>query len=640
MLLSVLVSIYLLIKVLIFYTRSLSVIEFAFLTMTFGLAPAYSLKRVLKFDNIIGWLVNSSVLGILFIPFLFLALGWMGVNFVFIYSTCFLYACSLMGMISLLFFADDLSVEYYFISNAITKTDALFYITIIGYTFILTLLNFSRVYIQWDAFTFWGLDAKYIFHLNQLRDSTLDVFGSFRYTAYYPVYYSIIYDLYGVVAEQYANWINVFLNLLALLLIYNNILQKGVVHKLLIVTMLIIVSYAATLVVNMFSMYADILCAFNLLLFVIVLISNYKFESETYSKRMFLLLLLAASFYFIKSPFIFLTCLLMVVYIVYDLKFLLNNLWVLMKRADFWLIITLIVVMYMMRFNYFTTILKTGSNTPITDLYLPNFSSLYDSLSYAIKLTSWLIDKSPYLVGMWFLGICSVFLVEKQGSNKGYYFIYWISITVVLSYCIVYLINQSDLSSNSLARYCAVIMYLVPLMFSYIGINLSPTKCIVVMTVLFLLLGYFFIKTMTPMPLYEKFTLSTGSYNVVLKKESRIAEETLRISGDSSRILIADDFSNNNLLSNMYIDAIFVRYFLMFNSVGGQYIMTTEKIYEYSLSQNADYVLLLSYANTFEHCEKIFIEDHNYLIKTDRHISYSVDECIFSKNVILDLTKK
>ncbi len=634
------VLIYLLIKVLIFYAHSLSVVEFAFLAAVFGFAPAYFFRKVLKFENIIGWLVNSSVLGILFIPFLFVTLGWLGINFVFVYSISFLYICSLLGAVFLFIFADDDSVKYYFDLNRVDKIDILFHLILVGYTFILTLLNFYQVYIQWDAFTFWGLDAKYIFQLNRLRDSTLDVFSTFRYTAYYPVYYSIIYDIYGAVVEQYANWINVFLNFLALLLVYNNILHKSIVYKLFIVTMLIIVSYIAILVVYMFSMYADVLCAFNLLLFMMVLTADYEFKPETYSRRIFLLFLLAISLYFIKSPFIFLTCLLILLFVLYDFKFLLDKWNILVRRIDFWFVFAIVVTLYLMRFYYFTVTLSVGNNTPINDLYIPSFTSLHSSLVYAAGLISWLVNRSPYLIGMWLLGLFSVFVVNKQLHNKSYYYVYWVSFGVLISYCIIYIINQSDLASGSLVRYCAIVMYLIPLMFTYGKFEFSRTNSLALATVLFILSCYVFVKTMTPMPLYEHFSLSTGSYSVILKKEYKIAEETLKITGADARILIADDFLKEDLLGNMYLEAIFVRYFLMFNSVGGQYMTTRENLYDYGLEQNADYILLLSYANTYDHCEKILVSDHNYLIKIDKSKSYDLSTCVFSNNMIFDLSKK
>ncbi len=638
-LLGIFAAVFLSIRHVVSYAHSLQVFEFAFITLIFGFAPAFFFRKVFKFENIIGWLVNSSVLGVLFIPFLFILLGWVGINWVFIYSIIFLYGCSLLGLLLLFLFEDDLSLKNSLGLKGIGKSDIFFFAVLGGYTFILTLQNFYRVYIQWDAFTFWGLDAKYIFQMNQLRDSTLDVFGLFRYTAYYPVYYSIIYDLYGAVVEQYANWINVFLNFLAMLLVYNQIIHKGFAQKFFVVTLLVIVSYAAFLNVYMLSMYSDVLCAFTLLLFAVVLTSPYEFEHETYNKRIFLLLTAATCLYFIKSPYIFLTGFLIFVYILYDFELLQNNWRILINRTDFKVGIAIIVLMYAMRSYYFAFILEVG-NTPIKDLYTPHFVSLHSSAVYGAGLAAWFFNRSPYLVGLWVVGLCSVLLIGKSGPNRSYYYIYCLSISIVLFYLAVYVINQSDLTSGSLVRYCAVVMYLIPLLFTWFHFDPPPAKLIVSTAVLFLLCGYFFTKIMTPMPMYEKFELSTGSYNVVLKKEARLAEKALRLAGNSSRILIADDVSNDILVGNMNIEAIFVRYFLMFNSVGGQYTTTADRLYEYALIQDADYILLLSYADSFDSCGKILMDGHHYLIKTEEDLPRGDGECLFSGNIIFDLSKR
>jgi hypothetical protein len=76
---------------------------------------------------------------------------------------------------------------------------------------------------------------------------------------------------------------------------------------------------------------------------------------------------------------------------------------------------------------------------------------------------------------------------------------------------------------------------------------------------------------MTPMSLNRRFELNTGSYSVWLPEYSAIAENALKISGGDAKILIADDDPESNRAGNMVTPAIYIRYFLMNNSVGGQY---------------------------------------------------------------------
>ncbi len=147
-LLGIFAAVFLSIRHVVSYAHSLQVFEFAFITLIFGFAPAFFFRKVFKFENIIGWLVNSSVLGVLFIPFLFILLVWVGINWVFIYSIIFLYGCSLLGLLLLFLFEDDLSLKNSLGLKGIGKSDIFFFAVLGGYTFILTLQNFYRVYIQ------------------------------------------------------------------------------------------------------------------------------------------------------------------------------------------------------------------------------------------------------------------------------------------------------------------------------------------------------------------------------------------------------------------------------------------------------------------------------------------------------------
>ncbi len=640
-LLGVLFLFYVAIKIVIVYFSALRVIEFAFLSTIFGLAPAFFFRRVFKFENAIGWLINSNILGILIIPFLFLFAGWIGINVVFVYSVWFIYICSFLGIISLFIFADEDAVVRHLSLRSVSVADVFFYILLLGYTLILTLRNFEKVYAGWDAFTFWGLDSKYIYLFNQLRDSTLDVFGSFRYTSYYPIYYSIIYDIYGAVVEQYANWINVFLNFLALLLIYNQVRQKNFLQKTLIVTMLIITSYGAINAAFMFYMYADMLAAFNMLLFMVILTNDNAISLESYSGRTLLLLLLALSLYFIKSPNLSLTFMLIATWIFYDLNFLLKEWRFLIRRTDFIISVMLFILFYLMRFNYFSAILRIGSDTPVTDLLTPDISSLYSSFVYAKGLLVWLIQGSPHLVGLWLFGLASIVLIKRGKFDKRHIFLYSVSLFVFMFYCFIYILNQSSLSSGGPIRYTTIVMYLIPLMYSGLEITTShKTSLVLIVTLCFVSL-YFIIQTMTPMPLNKNFELSTGAYSVYLPEYSAVAENALKISDPDVKILIADDDSETDSAGNMNIPAIYIRYFLMSNSVGGQYFfLPMEDLYDYALKYNADYILLISYDSTFDYCENILYNGPNYLIKISKDNHYKKGECIFSKEDVFQVHRK
>ena len=65
------VVLYLIIFLLTKVATSLHIIEFAFLSLASGFAPAYYFRNTFICQDLVGWLLHAAVLGVIFIPFLF-----------------------------------------------------------------------------------------------------------------------------------------------------------------------------------------------------------------------------------------------------------------------------------------------------------------------------------------------------------------------------------------------------------------------------------------------------------------------------------------------------------------------------------------------------------------------------------------
>ena len=632
------ILVYLIILLITSLAVSLKVIEFTFLTISFGFAPAYYFRNVFNFKNIIGWVIHAGVFGLLFIPFLFLFLGWLKINIVFEYSVIFLYLCSLIGISSLFFLAEEDNIKSTLNFDEIHKTDSLILFLFLGFTAFLTLINFSNIYIHWDTFTFWGLDAKYIFEQNQLRDIAFntDVIIH-RYTSFHPLYYSIIYDLYGGIYEQYAAWINIYINLLAMLLIYRYVLNKGVIHKFIVSASTLIVSYSAITIMKMFSMYADIVSAFLLLVFYLILVDDAKKTIDTYWRRITLLLLIAISFYLIKSHYFYFTVLLIGVLSLYDWKFLSENFRILVRRKSFWLSILGISILWIMRFVYFSNIGGASISEEIDSSFLFSIqsASINSLIEYLVDLLEYMIRGTPYFLGLWWLTLCSILFVKE--INKKYMFIFSSAILIFLIPVASYLMRQPDLQSGSLSRYSAMAMYLFPLAISYVHIESNRFKKITSIIIFSIVLFYVSLNILWPMPLKEKFSISNGTLRSAMTKYDQYAELVVNLTGQDARILIVDDLSGE-MITNMNVPAIFIRYFMMYNSVGSQYQKQTNNFYDYAKENYADYVLLLSYDTSLDHCEELLTVGKDYLINIRAEsINSDPDECIFSSFDIYDL---
>jgi hypothetical protein len=540
--------------------------------------------------------------------------------------------------LSLFFLPEEDEIESYLNFDDISKIDVLIIFVFLAFSAFLTLNNFSDVYIHWDVFKFWGLDAKYIFEQNQLRDL---IFHSdviiHRYTSFYPLYYSIIYDIYGGIYEQFAAWINIYINLLAMLLVYWYVLKKGIIHKVIVSASILIVSYAAITIMNIYSMYADILSAFLLLVFFLILVDDTKKTVDTYWRRITLLLLIAISFYFIKSHFIYFTFILTGIWVLYDWKFLSEQWTILIKKRSFWFSIISIIILLTMRYVYFLNIGGVSSSEIVDPSFIFRIKSgsINSLIEYLVDLLRYMIREAPYFLGLWWLTLCSILFVKV--INKKYIFIFSSAILIFLIPVASYIVRQFDLQSGSLPRYSAIVMYLFPLVISFIHIERDKWKEIVSIIIFGIVLFHVFLNIAWPMPLKEKFSLSNGTLKSVMTKYDKYAERVIDITGPDARILIADDIPGEKI-TNMLVPAIFIQYFMMYNSVGSQYQNKTSSLFDYAEEINADYVLLLSYANSFDHCEQLLILENDYLVNiSEGRINLEPEDCVFSSFDIYNL---
>ena len=616
---------------------STKVIEFAFLTIAFGFAPAYYLRNAFKFKELTGWLLHAGTLGLLLIPFLFLFFGWLNLNFVFEYSVLFLLLCSGAGLLTL-FFSNEKSIRKYLKVGKIHREDVIMGAVFLAFSAVLTLQNFHKIYIHWDTFTFWGIDAKYIFENNQLRDQAFhaDVL-IFRYTSFHPIYHSIIYDLYGGIAEQFAAWINVYINFLAMFLIYLHVRKKSAIHKFIVSASIIIISYSALEVAYMLSLHADVLSAFMLLVYFLVLTNDAHRTLDTYWQRAILLLLLATTFYFIKSPFLYFSIILIGIWIVYDSKFILDNLKKLIRNRGVVLSFLGVITLWMMRFLFFEKIGAASSMEKAASNFNINVqpTTLNSLLEYLVDLSQYMVDATPYLLGFWWLTLLSIFFVKKL--NKKYIYLVASTLLFFLLPIVAYIARQTSFQSESLPRYTSIVMYLFPLVLSKIGFAQDKVRELGAYSIFGIASLFVFLNILWPMPLNEKFNLSEGTYQSEMTKYSKYAEHVVERTGSDARILIADDMTNN-ITSNRAIPAIFLRYFMIDNSVGGQFTIPTSNLGDYAAQVNADYLLLLSYEDSFQDCDRMLSAGRDYLINL-RQGDFTIEpgSCIFSEFEIFDL---
>lgn len=649
------IALYLLIKGISEISSSFRVIEFTFLLVVIGIAPAYFLRNIFPYKNIVGWLTNASVFGIFFIPLLFLLFGWLHFNFIFIHSIFILRLLAIISMLILFLCMQKNLIPDLVSFNGLYVVDYFFFGVFFAFTSILTLQNMTDWFPRWDVFTYWGLDAKYIFNFNKLHGNELDIFWRFRQeSSFITVIYSLIYDFYGKVVEQFASWINVFINLIAMLLVYNLSYKKSVFQKLLLVTASTIISYTADDTAFMYSLYGDIISAFLLLVFTLILTTDYQYRLKNYGVRFLLLLLISLSFSLVKSKFLFLTIGLPFIVLIYDFQYLKRE-WKSIFRTPTFILCLLIVLLFWGSYITFQTTVWGGYTltTGVETFVQPSEYSLLSYFSYTKDLITRLLNYSRYVTILWIISVISVVFVKNPLKNKRFSFTYVLTIFGFLFFIIAYINKQYPLLSGSLIRYTSLVIYLIPSVFIlpdyHIPAKLLGTsqpqdtkilRIISICILTFVVVYLFNYKIYRVAPVNHDVKFVGGSFTDAMPYHSSISDKVLKIAEEDARILIADDKLKANLVDNLNQTAIFIRYYLMNNSIGGQYRTTIDEIIPFAEQNEADYILLLSYENSFPNCEHLLEGGKDYLIALDNPITIAENICPFSQNTIYGLTEE
>lgn len=646
---------YLVVKGLAKLSPAFLVFELALIFMLVGMSPAYFLRKIFPYRNIVGWITNASVFGILFIPLAFLLCGWLRLSFVFVHSINLLRILAGVSVFGLFVILKKESIRKLISFDGVSIVDFFFYLVILLFTAILTLQNMTNYYPRWDVFTYWGLDAKYIFNFNQLHGMDLDVFWFFKKeSSFLTILFSLVYDLYGKVVEQFASWINIFLWLVASFLVYNLSINKSVFQKLLVLTAIIIVGFTADDTAFMYSLYGDVASAFLFLIFVLFLTADYEYDSKNYGSRLLLLLLVPLSFYLVKSRFLFLTVGLPFVVLIYDFRFIRTKWTSIIRTLPFIVCLLSLLLLGGMFIRYQMTTMESRTfTTGVSAFFYSNKFSLASYFSYTKQLLFKLFNFSRYVTVLWIISMISIIFVRAPFKNKRFIYSFLLTAFGFLIFILAYINKQVSLTSGSLIRYTSLVMFLIPAIFAHpeyrvptmlLGTakkdqEISMLRMVLICVLTFVVVFLFNHKLIKVAPKNKDFEFVTGSFISTMSKQYKLAKKTMSIAEEDARILIADDYSQANIAMNQNQAAIFVRYFLMENSVGGQYRTTVEHLIPYAEQFEADYILILTYDNSYPNCENLMEAGKDYLISLDKYIALEDDVCVFSDNTIYDLSE-
>jgi len=629
-----LVTVVLLLLSVFYYLRSYYLLAgFPSLVITFllcGIGVAKFFKRVLPYKDIVSYLTHALILGSLSSTIVLLFLGMLGMNYSNQALLVFFIMFSALNVIYFLVPTKGEDDSQLFRLPKVGVSEIFWLVLILIMFFFLFSLAIERYFPNWDSFTFWAVDAKYIYQNRSLRDSTFDIISNFSYSSLYPLNLFLSYVFFGGIYEQFSSLITVFYAFLSFLLLFDRIsVVKSKVVKSLAYLSILVVLHAFLSAQNIIvSQYADVFVAFVVLFYSIVLLS--PISEEDYFKRVLLLSFSSLLPYLTKSPYMIFTVLLFILWFLYDLPFLKK---VSLKSFINWRFLvsfSAIVVFCLVLYFYQS---QFGSSSMFPSVNVTTFI-LSDYVEYFFDLVKFVSSNYPFIFLLF--GALALAFLQKLFEDRRYFFIAILFIILISINIFRYLVGLLSLSSMSLLRYLSISFFLIPLLLSNLSMPGEKRKYTDSMVTLLLFLFGNFLVLLVFFSYKLDFQLDphTGRYQDFRFQEEYydFAEEVKSKIRPEAKVMIIARV-NNNLIGNNAAVPLFVRYYLSENSTGNRYMLPPEEIGSPIKEFHPDYLLLYEYDNFWENCKDVFTDGKSYLVPR-RDFFITKNSCLVLGNVI------
>lgn len=600
------------------YFPLIRIISLILVFLVIGMSFAKFFKETFKYENQLDFIINSLVLGSFLSVFLLLMLGMIGVVYTDTLLIIFFSVLSIASLLYTILSKKDSELEIVF-DQRIQLLDILWVAVFLLLFYLLIQICLEQYFPHWDCFTFWAVDAKYLFENMRLRDATFNLLSHFSYSSLYPLYSFLIYKVLGGIYEQFAGIITVYFALLSCLLVFKRIYKqpskrlKSFLYLFLFLVPIIFLSIQNIIV----TLYSDVFCSFLVLLFTAVLLQS-KVTVDGYYKRLFLLPVIAIGLYLAKSPYVVVAAFLLLVFVLHDIKYWIKNFQQLKKQYKIVLVILLLLMFFIIQQKYLSQFQAT-SIVEATNRRV-RIASLEEYAVYLGSIFKLILKEAPYIFFLYIAFFCSLAFGFFKASRKTKYFLAILVLGTLFIPLFFYVIRLGDLTSRSLLRYMGMSFFACSYAFTYMQIRVSKNKEVLydILFMLFTLLSGLFLLSQ----IYLKYDLNfklephSGRYKDFQWQESsyNIAEQVKSHLSKDSKVLIVDEVGVR--LGNMAIPAIYVRYYLSNYSTGGQYTTLNERINTIIEKSAADYILVLGYDGYWSQCSSLSIGE-TYLIKKD-----------------------
>lgn len=594
-----------------------------------GLGFAKFLKNQLAFKDIVGYLTNALIFGIIANIIGLQISGLLGIEFSNVFLIYFWAFLALINIIYCLYSPyKDIDYQLPVISRK-NGIDFIWFVLIMGFFFIIAQICLEHFIPNWDSFTFWGVDAKYLYENRTLRDSSFARLYDLPYSSVYPSLFFLTYVLLGGIYEQFASLISVLFAFLSFMLLFNrfryqdNTLIKNISY----LSIVFILTTFLTLQSILVSMYSEVFCSFLVLLFTLVL-TRKKIEIDDYYKRFIILANLSFSFYLVKTPYFSITIPLIAIWLISDVIYFRKDILKVLKDREFILATVFQGIFFYSMWRYISSLTFGTYATYLTQ----NIGAIRDYVAYIFTLLSHIAENIPLILMLY--GVFAMYFLVFLFKNRKVFLssFVFVVVTFIPMGIFMYMLSN-DFMSKSLIRYISLGFFVLPYIFMSVKQNNFEkiqgvfstllTFSIAILCMYFIFFSY---------GLNLKIDLSSGSYIDAMPQHYYLAEKVKSFVGDE--IVTIVDETDEGSIGDVGVPSIYVKYYLFYNNSRSSYRVPVESFYQFYKEYDSDYLLILQYDGYWEECNNILKINSSYLVRKDNIDFDSGSSCPFESVLI------
>jgi len=598
---------------------SIKFFELVPLAILLGFGLTSFLKKVLPIRNILSFISISIFLGLFLNTFVIFLLGTIGLNIGMPLLVFYIPAMIVLNIVLFFRFNTEEELSGYFKNTKLEVIDIIWVVILTALFLMFAGTCLERFYFLWDGFTFWVLDAKYIFENQHLRDGSVILLNN-NYMSFFSLQINYVYLIYGKIVEQTAGLLNLMYAYTGIMMIFSYLIEikKSNIKKILIYLGILAALYAFfTVHYLLMSVYSDVFLSVVVLFYALILF-NKEFKEKYYWQRFLLLVMLSVAIYLTKTHFFIFSLFLLGFMFVYDFKYLWNKVKNITKDYWFVLVIFICILAALIVGKYAKTISSEESFVQSVSSGFVLDKSILTNIKGVVK---GLILNIPLVVAVIAFYLPVAFLVKKGFNWQDFVKIAFLGLLVSFTF-VVYILGIYPISDGSMYRYLGLAYLALPFLF----IDILPDfnierKWQEILTILVMLgcVGLIFVQLCFHIGVDLKFTPNSGAYveSEAHKEYADIVEEVKETIPDDQSIMIASYGVAGPTITDNFPPGFFLRYYLMEYNETVAYYCSPADCLPYFLTQKPDYLLIYSYSDFWPACNGVLENKKSYLIKFD-----------------------